>query len=584
MGTYMVNGEKCHNIDCDNIVIERNKKTNQYKKYCSSFCRHSGVSKKLKINIHKEKILYPVIHKCKLCSTEFETYHKSKIFCSENHRNEWQKIVTVDRECVICKSIFTVKGNLNTRICCSTVCAVELRKKTSLNKYGTDNPSKSLEIKEKIKSTNLDRYGVEYTASSNSPTRKKMIDTWKEKYGVDNPIKCDEIRQKIQKSISEKFGVEYIFQSEEIKNKIKITNLERYGVESPFSSDIIRGKITNTLLEKYGVDNPMKCKSILDKAIDTNRIRYERDNYTQISVSTESLEKLNDPHWLLENNATKTALEISTILNVTPECVFKYFRKHNILYTKHNTSGIESEIGAFISGLYTGEILFNSRSIIDNRELDIYIPEFKLAIEINGLYWHSELSQGKDNKYHLHKTQLCNEKGIRLIHVFENEWYERSDSIKSIILNSLNIGTKIYARNCVLREVSTTDAKKFLDINHIQGYAKSIFRIGLYYNDILVSIMTFGNSRYNNTVDIELIRFASLNGYNIIGGASKLFQYYIKNNNVDKIISYSHKDKFTGNVYKKLGFEYSHSSSPSYYYTKDYIILENRLKYQKHKL
>ena len=125
--------------------------------------------------------------------------------------------------------------------------------------------------------------------------------------------------------------------------------------------------------------------------------------------------------------------------------------------------------------------------------------------------------------------------------------------------------------------------EKFMDSNHLQGYVRSKICYGLYFNDELVSLMSFGRARYSKN-QYELLRFCNKLNTAVIGGASKLFKHFIKEHNPDDIISYSHKDKFTGNVYKQLGFEYSHSSDPSYYYTNDYINFESRLKYQKHKL
>ena len=68
----------------------------------------------------------------------------------------------------------------------------------------------------------------------------------------------------------------------------------------------------------------------------------------------------------------------------------------------------------------------SDRSVIPPLELDIVIPEHNLAIEFNGLLWHSE-KYGKDRNYHSHKTNLCAEKGYRLIHIWEDDWRDRKD-------------------------------------------------------------------------------------------------------------------------------------------------------------
>jgi hypothetical protein len=165
--------------------------------------------------------------------------------------------------------------------------------------------------------------------------------------------------------------------------------------------------------------------------------------------------------------------------------------------------------------------------------LNIIIPSLSLGIECNGLYWHGELSGNKNKKYHINKTQICESKNIQLIQIFEDEWIYKSDIIKSKLKHLLNKNKeKFYARNCIVKEINSKECNSFLLKNHIQGIDKSKVKLGIYNNDILLGVMTFGYLRTslgqkNNCRDkYELYRFCT--SKHIVGGASKLLKYFIK--------------------------------------------------------
>ena len=244
-------------------------------------------------------------------------------------------------------------------------------------------------------------------------------------------------------------------------------------------------------------------------------------------------------------------------------------------------SKLEKELQNFISSL---NISFeeSNRTILNGKELDIYIPSHNLGIEFDGLYWHSELY--KDKNYHLNKTELCEAKGIKLIHIFEDEWLYKKDIVKSRIKNILNITeNKIYARKCEIKEVSIKSKGKFLNENHIQGTVGSKVNLGLYHNSELVSLMTFGKRPTFNNSEYELIRFCNKLNTTVIGGASKLLKHFIKNYQPKEIISYADRRWSNGNLYEVLGFNFVSNTEPNWF-----IINGNyryhRVKYQKHKL
>ena len=245
-----------------------------------------------------------------------------------------------------------------------------------------------------------------------------------------------------------------------------------------------------------------------------------------------------------------------------------FLQGHGCPYHNHVSSLMEKELADFIKTLYKGKIFQNDRTVLEGKELDIYIPDKSLAFEFDGLYWHNELI--KDEKYHLDKTICCENKGIRLIHIFEDEWLTKKDIWLSMISNIFGLtNNKIYARKCIIKDVDAKEAVNFLNNNHLQGWCPSSIKIGLYYNEELVSLMTFGKSRHfvgNGKAEYELVRFCNKLNTNVIGGASKLFHYFIKTYNPNEIISFADRRWSNGNLYDVLQFNLYNISKPNYYY------------------
>ena len=249
----------------------------------------------------------------------------------------------------------------------------------------------------------------------------------------------------------------------------------------------------------------------------------------------------------------------------------------------------ENDINDYVKSLNFTTIC-SDRDIIKPQELDIYIPEKNIAIEYNGLLWHSELYKENAMQYHLHKTQKCQEKGIRLIHIFEDEWHEKPQIVKSRLNAILGIKhNKIRAHKCIINDVDSKTAMQFLDENHLQGRCKAKYHYGLYYKGELVSLMTFGKIRqqrkYHEDYDEkwELLRFANKLNTTVYGGASKLLKHFINEVHPKSIISYADKRWSNGNLYKALGFTHIHDSKPNYFYVVGQH-RENRFKYRKGEL
>jgi hypothetical protein len=244
----------------------------------------------------------------------------------------------------------------------------------------------------------------------------------------------------------------------------------------------------------------------------------------------------------------------------------------------------QQEIIDYIKAIYNEEIIINTRQIIKPYELDIYIPAKKIAIEYNGLYWHSYGQQETTEERVAHSTKhnLCLEQGIQLIQILESEWEtpHKQTIIKSKLKTLLGHGTRIYARKCEVVELTNQEYKKFCDNYHIQGYRGSTVKLGLKYNDELISTMSFNkHPKYN----WEITRFATKFDHIVVGGASKLFDYFKKKYNPENCLTYADRRYSIGNLYRKLGFELDGITSPNYGYIKGGKIW-SRQYFQKHKL
>ena len=224
------------------------------------------------------------------------------------------------------------------------------------------------------------------------------------------------------------------------------------------------------------------------------------------------------------------------------------------------TSKLELGVSNWISKYV--EININNRNLI-NKELDIYIPSKRVAIEINGLYWHSE--KFIDKNYHLDKFDLCKEKNIQLIQLFEDTIIKKPDLVKSFLKSKLGIfEEKINARECEIRNVETKISNDFLDKNHLQGIVSATNYLGLFYKEELVSLLLL--KKINDKI-YDLNRFCSKQNYLVRGGFSKLLKHFTKiNKNVEEIITFSDNTYSDGGLYLKNGFEKIKNLPPDYKY------------------
>lgn len=241
---------------------------------------------------------------------------------------------------------------------------------------------------------------------------------------------------------------------------------------------------------------------------------------------------------------------------------------------------------------YNINFIMNSRSIISPLELDFYLPDHNIAIEYDGTFYHSEVSGGKDRKYHLNKTQKCLELGIQLLHVFEDEFITKESVVRSKLLNLLSLTPyKIYARKCVIKELDASTKSKFINKYHLQGDAASCVNLGLFHKNRLVQVMTFSKRRQamggvSKSGHYELCRLCAIRNFNVVGGASRLLKFFENTYNPKELVSYADKRWGVGKVYGILGFQKTHESAPNYWYFKTNRVNRkwHRYMFAKHKL
>lgn len=441
--------------------------------------------------------------------------------------------------------------------CCSTKCSnsskdkIQSIEQSKLEKYG----DKHYVNPEKAKDTKVERYG-----DANYNNRKDACKTMMDRYGgIGNA-------------------------SKEIADKQRQAMMERYGVNSNLELASVQQKNRDIHKCHKGV--------IVGKSVSTRRKNFVSKN----------------SDWLLEIAEDGTWHGRCPHPDTCDKCDFKYYEISPTQHQYRSThpsieqctrllpiqtfanSGTSLEM--FVRDLldkHNVEYECNDRSVLKKQELDIYIPSKNIAIECNGVYWHSDIN--KDRLYHFNKWKSCKGQGIQMLSVWEDQIVHHPDIINSIILSKLGIYShKVGARECELREASSEEAKEFLDANHLQGNTNAPIRIGLYYKEELVSLMAFGKQRqfmnhgYKDQC-WELYRFCNKTGWQVRGGASKIFQHFINQYNPTQVISFASHDISDGHLYEKLGFKFVREQQASYWYIEQTkLIRHHRYEFNKQNL
>ena len=449
-------------------------------------------------------------------------------------------------------------------------------KETCLKKYGETHPTRSKEIQEKIKKTNFKKYGVEYTLQSkevrnkikntnlekygnicslhgkeieqktketkflkygdaNYNNREQFKKTCFEKYGVNAPLQSKEIMKKLEKTNEKKYGVKQVFELEEIKDKRKKTWFKKYGVDCVFKSEKIKEKIKHTNLENLGVEYPMQSEIVKNKSKETCLKKYGVDYPSKAKTTKEHIKQTNLKKYGVEWFCMHPNARLYSSNNSKPNlCFEKKLKENNISYER------EFPLTKYSYDFKVGNILVEiNPTITHNSQLNIFKGE------------------PKEPNYHLNKTNTAKENDFHCIHIWD--WDDEDK-----IVNLLKPKETLYAKNLSLMEVYEKTANIFLNKNHLQNTCRGqLIRIGLFLNDELVQLMTFGKPIYNKNYEWELLRLSSHSDYMVVGGSEKLFNYFIKTHKPKSVISYCDLSKSDGDVYKILGFDLANTTKPS---------------------
>lgn len=340
--------------------------------------------------------------------------------------------------------------------------------------------------------------------------------------------------------------------------------LERLGY-GRYRCRCICGKegIVNVSSLRYGYSKSCGCKqgelqrkTLLSKYGETatNKINNPREKWQIDTISNRE----NFIKYLKSFGYKPDTTELSNLLGINRPRLLKLIHSFNVEdyisiydYTSHK----ETELYKYIESIYKGSIIRHDKNIIKPYELDIYIPDRNIAFEFNGNYWHSTVVKDKD--YHLNKSISCGKNKIRLIHIFEYEWDHNQEKIKAFISDLLSNKHVEYARKCKIAMIEQKEADEFIEKYHLSGKYSAKYNYGLFKDNELLSVMTFGKPRFSNSYDFEIVRYAVKTGITIVGGAEKLFKAFIKDNNPTNIVSYCELSKFTGSIYFKMGMEFS---------------------------
>ena len=372
--------------------------------------------------------------------------------------------------------------------------------------------------KKRVEST-LNKYGVSHISRLNDVKAKKQKSLL-EHYGVDNPSKSKEIQDKKKDIFLKKYGVDNPMKSEEVKSKFRDNYNAKYGVDNPFQLDVVKDKIKETNRENLGVDYPTQCQEVRDKVRDTFMERYGVPYTFMLSKE-----------WL-DTNDSKPNRDFAELLD-----------NNNIRYER------EFRCGKYSYDFKVGNTLIEiNPTATHNTRFSPYGDKYV-----------------KDRYYHRDKSKLAKENGYNVVHVFD--WDD-----KNKIINLLRDRDIVYARKCDVSLVDSVECNQYLMTYHLQGKCNNqTIRLGLYYNNQLVSLMTFGVARYNKKYEYELLRYCA--SHNVVGGAEKLFKYFVDNYKPNSIVSYCDTSKFSGKVYDMLGFKIDTVNAPSCHW---YSVKENK--------
>jgi len=474
-------------------------------------------------------------------------------------------------------------------------CRYKKRDELGILKWGATNPFAREDVKEKIKSNNLEKYGVEHWVETEE-FKSKAKETNLERYGTEHAMQSEEIQEKIRETNLKKYGVEYTTQVKEFQDKAKKTclekfgaenffgseaakklprpivlnrrrgknhylstpegkaeycrkNIEKYGAAYPMLSSLARNNTRITNLKKYGVECVFQSERIKERIKQTNIKRYGTEYATQnAEVKARSLAtSIANGHTKVFDN--KTMLEWSDELEKAYTTFVLHVRKFGFEEAIKIKAHINALEAVFENWLVNENISYKKHYQVENRYCDFFLND-KLIVELDGLFWHGDLVI-KDNKYHFDKKDTYIRNGLDSVFFREDEVNNKFDIVKSIIRNKLGFSQRIFARKCSLQMVAPHISKLFFKDNHLMGAGRG-YTYGLYFENKLVSAIQV-KRRHHHTYEIS--RFASLKGLNIVGGFSKLVSYVEKQHPIEILKTFIDRRYGVGNYLYNMGFQ-----------------------------
>jgi len=490
----------CDNLECNNTFIIKEMK--RPAKTCSKPCADALT----KINSTKEKV-------CQWhnCGKTFTSSKHDAMYCSNSHYDT----------CVVCKNEFEIHTVHKPAKTCSKKCAwnlvedvesvVEKRKKSNQLKYGVDNPSQAQKIKDKKTKSAQKRYGVD-NVSQAEEVKEKRVGTFIERYGADNPMRNKDIQETLRQSINDKYGVDNVFANEEIKLKVKQTILEKYGVENISQLPSNQDKVRATTLIRFGVESVLQLPENQLKASLANGKRISKINKKWKEILTKEANKEFKMETHFGDNYYADLGYDNVLIDINPTIT-------------HNSTN------SFVH--------FTSICKVDGCEKKSHAP--------------------RDTEYHQKRALMAEENGYVLLQYFD--WYDPEIFISIVKSKLKQEDKKVYARKTVLKEISQADANRFFRENHLMGASNGqTLCLGLFYNDELIHVQTYGKARLNKNYEWEAIRSASRINHHIPGAFSKCDKYFFNKMKPKSVISYvdlsisqGHTDSmFDGWVLKSL--------------------------------
>ena len=358
----------------------------------------------------------------------------------------------------------------------------------------------------------------------------------------------------------------------EVRNKTAKTNMKKYGNSCSLNNEIVNYKKNKTWLKKYGCNHIFQNEKIKLKIQNTLRKKHNNDlitNQGQVHLTKDIIEKINSKEFLYNEYVInkKTYSEIARDVGVSTRTIWLHAKSFNIQSrTSSFRSSYENDIMSFIPSNFI--ILKNVKDIIPPYELDLYLPDYKLAIEFNGIYWHSHNNE-KNNVINRHyiKTKLCKRKNIKLLHIFENEWINKTKRQvwKSIINNKLNKNISLNINDCNIQDIKDINIiNNFINDNSITCLDKFNLCVGLYNNNELLSIL-YGYYKNNKLIS----DFCTKNNHFIKNSKKELIDFFIQKYKPYKIITKIDLRYNDITDYEELNMKYIRYEKPTFMYIKN---------------